>query len=315
MNPLENRVTMQQVLVGLAVVFFSIPAVRGNPPPVDVNDVHPYPASVGHGRQAQFLSGDFSEFSVWAAQWIGDDIESTWVHPPDTPHARFWSDLVQDSARREALLPFLHVARDQRLAQSDPQATPREVAPCKATCQNALVAYIDAFDDPRHMADQTCLMPESGWRQTHQPDAAIVALAGDLGLVAAIPGLTRCVRAERRFFLVETDHPTDPQEVGGLFDAALFALVEIARSHPERADEIRAELRTLHDQLQIPEGERVGLESYWLEVYDEDDYGEAEPPPQATHATRQHIERVTRDRSKVPRLAEVLALLEDVAGR
>jgi len=38
MNPLENRVTMQQVLVGLAVVFFSIPAVRGNPPPVDVND-------------------------------------------------------------------------------------------------------------------------------------------------------------------------------------------------------------------------------------------------------------------------------------
>ena len=266
-----------------------------------------YPSDVPHGRHAAFLRGDFSEFGAWAAHWQEPGAEALRVPVPDTPHARFWDALVRDPTRRQALLSFLRRSHSAWI----PSPRARPTVACEATCRHALLTYLDAFPDPRHLPSQRRLLGSARLAlHSHQPDEAIVALSGDLGLAAALPSLWRFLRAERRFYWLQTDHPTRPQEVGRLFESALEAVVKIARAHPARRAEVQAGLGALLEDLRIPDGARNGREACWLEVYDDDDYGEAEPPPQATSATRVFVSRSSaKTRSKVPLLERARAAL------
>ena len=271
-------------------------------------------------RHAAFLSGDFGEFEAWSHQWLEEGSEAVGVPAPATPHAEFWAELVTHPLRRRALLGFLREARAERLALADPLASPPSLPTCGAACRRALIAYLNAFEAPRHLPDQRALMGTDRLvHRSHQPDEAIVALSGDLGLVAAIPSLERCLRAERRFYWIQTDYNTYPQEVGALFEAALWGLVKIARTHPAQRSRIRDWLRSERETLVIPEGARKGSESFWLEVYDDDDYGPEVEPVQDTAAARRPVSRVwayengrepRQQVSKVPLLDRALAELE-----
>jgi hypothetical protein len=312
-------------LVALDVASGSEPQLEG-PRLGDMDAAGPAPVAgppqdwVHQTRHAAFLSGDFGEFDAWTRQWLEEGSKAVGVPVPATPHAGFWAELVTRPVRRKALLGFLREARAQRLALADPLASPPSLPTCGSACRRALIAYLDAFEAPRHLPDQRALMDTDKLvYRSHQPDEAIVALSGDLGLVTAIPSLKRCLRAERRFYWIQTDYNTYPQEVGALFEAALWALVKIARTHPAQRSRIRDWLRSEREALVIPEGARQGSESFWLEVYDDDDYGPDVEPVQATAAVRRLVSRVWADPngreprqqvSKVPFLDRALAELE-----
>jgi hypothetical protein len=228
--------------------------------------------------QDAFLAGSWAAFETWAQLVLAGRAPRV-ASVPATPHGQFWAGVVaRPVAERDAWLAFLLRARQLHAGLSDKLARP-DLPACSAKCGQLVVDYLAAFIDPRHATDpKQPLGPELHARASY-PDEAMVGLAGDLSLAAAVPHLERLVAAERRFYQLYTDYSTSPEEVGGVFGEALRALVKLARGDAAVARDVRATLaKTTPDRI-------------WFETYSD---GGRQGPPQTSVVERDADDRTAK---------------------
>jgi hypothetical protein len=176
----------------------------------------------------EFLAGNWSVFAVWVQLVTAGKIGPS-KSPPDSPHARFWTAFLSKAPpeERDAFLRFLVRTRALHAGRASSTA-PTLLLLAPASFRGWIVRYCEAFEKPAHTLDPEARLGQRLVYRSHYPDELTVALSGDLGIVEARPHLERFVRAQRRFYRLDTDYATQPEEVGDLFETSLAALVDLA---------------------------------------------------------------------------------------
>ncbi|HUB09785.1 MAG TPA: hypothetical protein VMB50_22475 [Myxococcales bacterium] len=200
--------------------------------------------------QREFLAGNWALFDTWAA--LAQASRLPRAGAPSAPHAMAFTALLRlPAADRQAVLRFLRRARALEAGVLDPLA--RHALPeASSATRRWLLQYLAAFEAPLPAPPTELLGPDL-LRRPNYPDEATVAIAGDLGLLEAVPHLLRFVGAPRRFYQLYTDYSTSPQEVGHLFSTSLFALTKLASEDPS----IERSLAALEGRVSGPPASRL----------------------------------------------------------
>lgn len=245
----------------------------------------PQPTALASAQQA-LLAGDMNAFAVVAqAVLAGRALLPMTV--PDSPNVAFFRELLQTTpaADRDA---FLRLGLTGQLSNSGLLSrVPRVSLSAPPAAQALLLRYLAAFAKPQRSLDPQALLGEHLTHYAHFPHPMMVRMAGDLGLVDALPHLERFLLLKRRLYLLRTDYSTRPQEVDALFRESLRALLLITEAKPATVPQVRTLLERLHTQAQADErgdslmgdGEPIVLETY-------NDHGGTAPPSQDVRETR-----------------------------
>jgi|GEM_PF-3942019 len=227
--------------------------------------------------QQFFALGNWSVFAVWARAIMAGSIKTPF-QDSSSPHSAFWSNFLAKSSisDRDEFLNFLLRAQLAHYPINErPDRAP--VPGFNPVCKRALIAYLLTFTDPKHTPDPMNVLGGRLLCHGFLPDERMVHLAGQFGLVEAIPVLEKLLNVQRRLFQLYTDYSTSPDEIDVSFLESVRALVRIGLSDPKARDTVKKILKADHcPAAKDPFGKPIKGEPIWSEIYN--DGGGVYPP-------------------------------------
>ena len=220
--------------------------------------------------QQYFAAGNWSVFGVWARALMAGAIKTPF-QDSSSPHSAFWTNYLAKASvsDRDDFLKFLLRAQLAHLPINDrPDRGP--VRGFSPACRTALLAYLLTFTDPKHTTDTNGVLGGRLLYHAHLPDERMVHLAGQFGLVEALPALERFLNFQRWFFQLYTDYPTSPEEIDDVFMESVRALVRIGLANPDVKDKVKQILKADHcPAVKDGFGKPITGEPIWSEIYND----------------------------------------------